>query len=54
MRRAVHALAGQAELLAVAMEFGELRDRGGPDALRLFAAVALISADTSGQVVGHA
>jgi hypothetical protein len=39
MRRAADAIAGQAELLAGEMEAGALRDRGGPDALRLLAVV---------------
>ena len=39
LRRAVDTLAGQAELLAGEMEMGALADRGGPDALRLLAAV---------------
>ena len=39
LRRAVEAVADQAELLAGEMEMGVLADRGGPDALRLLAAV---------------
>jgi hypothetical protein len=39
LRRAAGILADQAELLAEEMEDGRLLDRGGPDALRLFAAV---------------
>ena len=44
--RAVHTVAGQAEILALEMESGSLADRGGPDALRLFAAVLRVSQDT--------
>ncbi len=40
LRRAAETLSEHAELLAIAMESGTLLDRGGPDALRLFAAVA--------------
>ena len=39
LRQAAEVLAGQAELLAAEMDEGTLADRGGPDALRLFAAV---------------
>jgi hypothetical protein len=39
LERAATAIAGQAEVLAAEMEAGHLADRGGPDALRLFAAV---------------
>ncbi len=37
--RATDTIAGQAEALAAEIEAGHLADRGGPDALRLFAAV---------------
>jgi hypothetical protein len=37
--RAAETIAGQAETLAREMEVGGLQDRGGPDALRLLAAV---------------
>ena len=37
--RAVETVAGQAETLAGVIEEGELADRGGPDALRLLAAL---------------
>jgi hypothetical protein len=40
--RAVATIANQAELLADEMECGSLADRGGPDALRLFAAVVRV------------
>jgi hypothetical protein len=39
LRRAVTTIAMQADTLAEEMEAGRLADRGGPDALRLFAAV---------------
>jgi hypothetical protein len=38
--RAVEMIIGQAETLANEMEAGSLPDRGGPEALRLLAAVA--------------
>ena len=40
--RAVAMIAVQAEALADEIEHGSLADRGGPDALRLFAAVVRI------------
>ena len=39
LRRAAETLADHAEVLAAEMDQGTLADRGGPDALRLFAAV---------------
>jgi Mor family transcriptional regulator len=39
LRRASETLADHAEVLAAEMDQGTLCDRGGPDALRLFAAV---------------
>lgn len=39
LRRAAETLAEHAEVLAAEMDHGMLTDRGGPDALRLFAAV---------------
>jgi len=39
LRRAAETLADHAEILATEMDQGTLVDRGGPDALRLFAAV---------------
>ena len=54
MRRAAETLAGQAELLATEMEVGTLLDRGGPDALRLFAAVVRATNQDTFGVVGHA
>ncbi|MGC8524672.1 MAG: hypothetical protein ACP5M5_10350 [Acidibrevibacterium sp.] len=40
LRRAVETVASQAEILAAEMEEGGLSDLGGPEALRLLAAVA--------------
>ncbi len=54
MRRAADAIATQAEMLAGEMETGGLCDRGGPDALRLFAAVIRATGPHSPQVAGHA
>lgn len=54
LRRAAETLADHAEILAREMEDGALLDRGGPDALRLFAAVVRsINGDAFGEV-GHA
>jgi hypothetical protein len=44
MYRAAEMIAGQAETLAGEMERGTLADRGGPEALRLLAAVLRLSA----------
>jgi hypothetical protein len=41
--RAAATIAGQAEILAGEMESGFVADRGGPDALRLLAAVVRVS-----------
>ena len=56
IRRAVDTVANQAEQLAEEMEAGALDDRGGPDALRLFAAlVREVNAGGGGAGVrGHA
>lgn len=43
MRRAAEIIAEQAEALAGEMEEGYLRDRGGPDALRLLAGVVRVN-----------
>jgi hypothetical protein len=50
--RAGELLASQAECLASEMEGGCLDDRGGPDALRLFA--ALIRVHGASATAGHA
>lgn len=54
MRRAAETLAEHADLLAEEMERGTLGDRGGPDALRLFAALVRATSDDSFGPVGHA
>jgi hypothetical protein len=54
MRRAIEALANQAESLAGEMEVGRLADRGGVDALRLLAAVMRVSGDDMAGPSGHA
>jgi hypothetical protein len=58
LKRAVATLAQHAELLAEEMESGALSDRGGPEALRLFAAVVRATQSTGldamAPVVGHA
>lgn len=41
--RAAETIAGHAETLAQEMEAGGLEDRGGPDALRLLAAVVRVT-----------
>lgn len=53
---ATERVAEQAEALAGVMEDGGLRDRGGPDALRLLAAVvrAVVPGDSVGGCVGRA
>ncbi len=54
LRRAAETLAEHAELLAAEIEDGGLSDRGGPDALRLFAAVVRATQQESFAVAGHA
>ena len=54
LRRAAETLADHAELLAAEIEDGGLRDRGGPDALRLFAAVVRATQQDGFGVAGHA
>jgi len=54
LRRAAETLAEHALLLAEEMEGGTLTDRGGPDALRLFAAVVRATNDDAFGPVGHA
>ncbi len=54
LRRAAETLAEHAELLAEEMERGTLNDRGGPEALRLFAAVVRATNDDAFGTVGHA
>ncbi len=47
-------VASQAEVLADEIESGNLADRGGPDALRLFAAVVRGGCHDAFVPVGHA
>ncbi len=54
MRRAAATLAEQAELLAHEMDAGTLIDHGGPDALRLFAAIIRSTNAHGLGPVGHA
>jgi hypothetical protein len=54
LRRAAETLAEHAEMLAEEMDRGTLTDRGGPDALRLFAAVVRATNEDSFGPVGHA
>ena len=54
LRRAAETLATQAELLAREIEGGALADRGGPDALRLFAAVVRLNGRETFATAGHA
>lgn len=52
--RASQTLAGQAEVLASEMEEGRLADRGGADALRLFAAIVRTTGRDGLAAAGHA
>jgi hypothetical protein len=52
--RATETLATQAEALAIEFETGGLNDRGGPEALRLLAALLRSQADPIGAIAGHA
>ncbi len=54
LSRAVAMLAEQAEALADEIERGSLTDRGGPNALRLFAAVVRIDGADELEPAGHA
>ena len=54
LRRAAAVLADHAEILAADMESGALPDRGGPDAMRLFAAVMRATNDDAFGPEGHA
>jgi hypothetical protein len=53
LHRAVSIVAAQAELLAHEIECGGLTDRGGPEALRLFAAVVRVSDSDELKPAGH-
>jgi hypothetical protein len=54
LHRASATIAAQAEVLADEMECGGLADRGGPDALRLFAAVVRVGGRDALTPAGHA
>jgi hypothetical protein len=54
LRRAADTLAEHAEILALEMEAGALCDRGGPDALRLFANVVRVTTLETNEAVGNA
>lgn len=53
LRRAVSIIVTQAEMMALEMECGGLRDRGGPEALRLFAAVLSVNGSDELMPAGH-
>jgi len=54
MRHASDTIAGHAELLAGAIEKGVLSDRGGPNALRLLAAIVRLSGEGAPASAGNA
>lgn len=54
LRRAADAIAAQADMLAEEMDCGALTDRGGPEALRLLAAVVRASNEEEIATSGHA
>ncbi|MBV9653478.1 MAG: hypothetical protein JOZ42_02830 [Acetobacteraceae bacterium] len=54
LQHAAHCIASQAEALASEMEDGALTDRGGPDALRLLAAVVRLAGGEEMAAAGHA
>lgn len=54
MRHATETIAGQAELLAGEIETGALHDRGGPNALRLLAALVRLSGEDAHGCAGRA
>ncbi len=54
LHRASETIAGQAEILAGEIESGALDDRGGPDALRLLAALVRLPGRTDADPAGHA
>lgn len=53
MRHAAAVIAEQAEALALAIEGGTLADRGGPEALRLLAAVIRVAGRDTTVPAGH-
>jgi hypothetical protein len=54
LMRAAETIAGQAMVLAEEMEEGMLPDRGGAEALRLFAAVVRVTGREANAPAGHA
>ena len=54
LQQAVLSIASQAEVLASEMEIGSLADRGGPEALRLLAAVVRMTGQDTSCPAGHA
>ena len=54
LRRAADVIADQADELASVMETGVLSDRGGPNALRLLAAVVRVTGCDVQVAAGHA
>jgi len=54
LRRAVLLVAEQAESLALAMEAGDLLDRGGPDALRILGQLMRLTGREQLPPAGHA
>jgi hypothetical protein len=54
LNRAAATIAAQAEVLAQEIESGGLADRGGPEALRLFAAVVRVGGQDAFAAAGHA
>lgn len=54
LRRAVTLIAEQAESLALAMEAGDLIDRGGPDALRILGRLMRMTGRERLPPAGHA
>ena len=54
LARAAETIAGQAMVLAEEMDGGALPDRGGAEALRLFAAVVRVTGREASPPAGHA
>ena len=54
LNRAAASIASQAEVLAEEIECGHLADRGGADALRLFAAMLRVGGRNELAAAGHA
>jgi hypothetical protein len=54
LRRAAETFANQAEVMALEIESGSIDDRGGADALRLFAAVIRVTSSDPLAPAGNA